>query len=93
MVKLESGNLKSNLTKSNNNLLGMKNPGNRVNVSLGSRNGHAFYTDWKMSLIDMALWQARYVNPKKLTREEFLKYLQENYAKDAHYIEELKKLL
>jgi uncharacterized FlgJ-related protein len=88
---LESGHLESKIFKSNNNLFGMKHPKIRATVSLGSKNGHAYYENWKMSIIDYALWQASFA--RKKNEKEFYKYLKNVYAKDSLYIDKIKKIV
>lgn len=90
-AKLESGNFKSNIFIKNNNLFGMKNPTIRNNLSIGKKNGYAYYKNWRHSVIDYALYQSTYLNDK--SRNEYLKYIKDNYAKDPNYINKLNNIL
>lgn len=83
-MKLESGNYKSSLTKSNNNYFGMRHPVQRLTVSLGSKNGYARYRNWAFSVLDYSLWQRRYA--WNLTEEEYLQKLGKVYAEDKKYL-------
>lgn len=86
---LESGNFKSDLSKSNHNYFGMEKAYQRPCVALGERNGYAYYRNWVYSVIDYALWQEYYAND--LSEEEYLERLS-NYASDKNYAEKVKKL-
>lgn len=88
---LETGNFKSNLFINNNNLFGIKEPRIRNNTSLGSIGGYAYYSDWRQSVIDYALYQSSYT--RKLNREAYFAYLDKNYAKDPEYSRKLKEII
>jgi uncharacterized FlgJ-related protein len=81
---IESGNFQSNLSKTNNNLLGMKQPGQRPTMSFEPKRGYANFDTWKHCIIDYAFWQARYVRNCN-TEDEYLDYLARNYASDKNY--------
>ena len=89
-MKLESGNFKSNLAKSNNNFFGMKHPLTRPTVSLGSKKGYATFNSWSYSILDYALWQRRYA--RGLTEEEYLDMLSYKYAEDKNYVKKVKNI-
>lgn len=93
---LESGNLTSNLLKTNNNLFGMKVPGSRAKVSVKNKSQYSYFEKttlegWQMSVIDYALWQSRYANYK--SKDEYFKYLSRCYAEDPGYVDKLKKII
>ena len=48
----------------------MKVPERRSTVVIGVNRGHAVYLDWKMSVIDYALFQEAYMSG--LTEDEYL---------------------
>lgn len=55
---LESGHLKSNITKTNNNIFGMDLPKLRNTLAIGcDSNGIAIYKNWEESIVDYAMWQ------------------------------------
>jgi len=86
---LESGAFTSRIYLANHNLFGMKEAENRPTTALGTRFGHAYYKDWRSSVIDYALFQASYA--RKKNRTEYLSYLDANYAKVNNYTERLFK--
>lgn len=88
----ETGHYKSKIFKENNNLCGMKEARIRTNLAKGTRYGHAFYDDWRDSLIDYALYSSSYLTNIK-TEGEYFGYLQQYYAEDPQYVERLKSLI
>lgn len=88
---LETGNFNSSIFRNNNNLFGFKEPKVRNNTSRGSLSGYAYYTSWRQSVIDYALFQSSYM--RKLSREEYFRYLDRNYAKDPNYSKKLKEII
>lgn len=85
---------KSSIFKSNLNRFGMKH--NRRGISLGVKNGHAFYARPTDSLKDYALWQAKMLRarPDVQTDEQYLQMLDDydvpwcpdcRYAEDTSY--------
>lgn len=89
-IRLESGNLESQLTKENNNFLGMKYPSQRPTTAIREKNGYALYDNWRDCVYDYLIWQSRYA--KKLTEEEYYNYLSKVYAQDNNYIVKLKEI-
>ena len=87
----ESARFTSNIYKENHNLFGMKVPERRSTVVIGVNRGHAVYLDWKMSVIDYALFQEAYMSG--LTEDEYLVRLGRIYASDTNYEKDLRKLL
>lgn len=88
---LETGNFKSKLFVNNNNLFGFKEPKVRSNTARGSVNGYAYYSSWRQSVIDYALYQSSYI--RKLNREAYFDYLDKNYAEDPNYSKKLKEII
>jgi uncharacterized FlgJ-related protein len=91
-ARLETNGFKSKIFKENNNLFGMKTATKRSSTNKGEQHGHAYYDNWRESVLDFALWQCRYLSTIN-TREEYLRYLKANYAEDPNYINKLNKLL
>ena len=89
---LETGYFKSEKVIVNHKLFGMKVAKLRPTTALGENLGHAFYDNWKQSVLDYAFYQAAYLRQIK-TDDEYLAYLELNYAEDPNYINKLKKLI
>lgn len=89
-MRLESGNFKSNIAKTNNNFFGMRHPRVRITMSRGSLNGFASYDSWSYSVLDYAIWQRMYASG--LTEEEYLEMLSEKYAEDKCYVKKVKSI-
>lgn len=85
---LETGNLTSDIFKDNHNLFGMKEAHQRTTTALGTNRNHAYYTNWKSSVIDYCLWQRKYF--KGGDYYEFLESY--GYATSINYIKKLKEL-
>jgi len=91
-AKLESGRFKSIIFRENNNLFGMRLPVRRKTTAIGKNRGYAVYRDWKSSVRDYKLWQDRMIN-KGNSDDDYLRYLQEHYAKNEQYIRILRKMI
>lgn len=89
---LESGDFKSNIFKTNNNLFGMKVAKQRPTTNKGEQDNHAIYDNWRESVQDYAMFSAAYLNDIK-TEEEYFAYLKANYAEDTTYITKVKTLI
>jgi hypothetical protein len=87
-MKLETGNFKSKVFRENNNLFGMKVAKSRPTTNKGKKNGHAVYHTWRESVIDYAIYSAKYLSDLK-TEEEYLAYLKKNYSEDPNYIKKV----
>lgn len=85
---LETGNFTSRMFRENNNLFGMKRSTLRPTTHRGEKNGHAYYDSFRDSVIDYALYQARYLSSIQ-TDEEYLYYLSRSYAEDPEYVNKL----
>jgi hypothetical protein len=64
----------------------------RPTTNLGEQSGHAYYNNWKNSVIDYALWQCRVLNVIQ-TENQYYEYLYEHYAEDKSYVALVKKRL
>jgi uncharacterized FlgJ-related protein len=81
---IESGHFQSNIFRSNHNLFGMKEARQRVTTARGTNLNHAYYENWKESVIDYAMFQASYLKDLK-TEAAYLEYLDKNYAEAQKY--------
>jgi hypothetical protein len=91
-ARLESGNFKSEIFKTNHNLFGMKVATRRPTTNKGEENGHAYYDNWKESVQDYAMFAAAYLNNLK-TEDEYFDYLGQNYAENPNYVKQLKFII
>lgn len=91
-ARLESGNFKSEIFKTNHNLFGMKVATRRPTTNKGEENGHAYYDNWKESVQDYAMFAAAYLNNLK-TEDEYFDYLGQNYAEAPNYVKQLKFII
>jgi len=87
-IYLESGHLKSFLTKENNNLTGMKHPRIRETTSLGRKNGYAYYKNWIQCVKDLYLWRKEN-NLIGVNERTLVKILKRKYAEDPNYTRKL----
>jgi len=90
--QIETGNWTSNIFKENHNLFGMKCATKRPTTNKGEENGHAYYENWKESVVDYAFYSAQYLSDIK-TEKEYLDYLSRSYAEDTGYIWKIKKII
>jgi len=91
-AQLETGNFTSHIFKVNNNLFGMREAKRRPTTNKGTENGHAYFENWRESVVDYAFYQAAYLFKLK-TEKEYWEYLGQNYAEDPNYIVKLKKIV
>lgn len=87
---VETGDFTSNIFKSNNNLFGMKMAKSRATTNQGADFGHAVYSHWKESVLDYALYQCAYLSNIN-SKQEYLQYLNKNYAGTPNYINMVQK--
>ena len=87
-VALESSYLKSNIFKTNNNMLGMKMPKQRRTTAIGEKNGFAYYRNWKDCVLDYLLYQQKYYADDNEDYYEFLKRM--GYCEKDDYVDKLK---
>lgn len=88
----ESGTGKSPMFKSNHNLFGLKQATQRPTTALGTDNNHAYYDNWRESVLDYAFLQAAYMHDLK-TEDEYYQYLGQYYAEDPNYVTSLKQIV
>ena len=89
-ARLETGNYTSAIFLKGNNLFGMRNPAIRPTKSLGSEQGHAYYSHWTDSVDDYVLWYEYYMHRLDGCYYEFLKGV--GYAEDKRYIQKLRDI-
>lgn len=90
-IMLETNGLKSHVFRKNHNLFGMKIAFSRQKLQRGEMFNHCVYGNWKESLYDYSLYQARYASG--LTKEQYYQFLKEaGYSESPNYIEILRKI-
>ena len=89
---IESGHFQSNIFRTNHNLFGMKQARMRCTTAKGTNLAHAYYDNWKESVYDYAFFQSRYLHDLK-TEEQYLKYLERNYAEAKNYDLMIKRVI
>lgn len=85
---IETGHYTSHIFIENNNLFGMKVATQRPTTNKGEESGHAYYENWKESVVDYAFYQAKYLSDIR-TDKEYLEYLKKYYAEDPSYMPKL----
>lgn len=88
----ESGTGKSPMFRTNKNLFGLKEAKRRPTTALGTDHNHAYYDNWKESVLDYAFLQAAYMHEIK-TEDEYYQYLGQYYAEDPNYVVSLKEIV
>ena len=93
-IKLESNNLKSNLVKTNKNILGLKVAAQRFTFATNSHDYGSFakYETIEDCILDLKSWQiqsAFYLT----TEEEYFNLLAKVYCTDANYVNRIKQLM
>lgn len=89
---IESGHFQSNIFMANNNLFGMKQARQRCTTAKGTNLNHAYYDNWKESVMDYALFQSAYLRKLK-TEAQYLEYLDRNYAEAQDYDSAVKRMI
>lgn len=84
-IMLESANLKSKLTKTNNNFLGMKFPNKRQTTAIGEIHGYAKYFGWQDCIQDYLLYQNYVLRNKKMSRNQYLAFIGKKYSECGTY--------
>jgi hypothetical protein len=87
-AELETGGFKSRIFKENHNLFGMKVATKRPTTNKGEENGHAYYENWRESVVDYAFYSAQYLSNIK-SEADYLEYLKQSYAEDPNYVNKL----
>ncbi len=92
---IESGNFKSELYKSNNNLFGMTIPGSRNTTNIAVDGKYAKYNTWQRCVLDMAYLQQYNLKGIRLGNDEdyFIYLKNSNYAEAPNYIAALKNVI
>ena len=91
-AEIETGHFTSTIFKQNHNLFGMKVATKRPTTNKGEENGHAYYDNWKESVVDYAFYSAQYLSDIK-TEAEYLAYLKRSYAEDSGYVYKIQKII
>lgn len=89
---LETGHFESNVFRANNNLFGMKQARQRCTTARGTNLNHAYYDNWKESVMDYALFQSAYLRDLK-TEAQYFSYLDRNYAEAKNYDQAVKNVI
>lgn len=91
---LETGHFKSNNCKEANNLFGMMMPNVRETVAIGkNERGFAVYETWMHSVQDYALYQSYMMRNKKMTRSQYLSFIDRKYSESRGYAKKLKNII
>lgn len=91
-ARLETGNFKAGLFKTNKNLFAMRVATRRPTTNQGAEYGYAVYNTWRESVVDYAFFSAQYLSDIK-TETEYFEYLKQNYAVDPTYVDRLKVII
>jgi flagellum-specific peptidoglycan hydrolase FlgJ len=68
----------------------MKLPKFRPTTALGEKNNHSYYSHWRQSVVDYAIWQSFIMNPENVASEKnWIEYLNRMYAEDGSYGEKI----
>jgi len=89
---LETGSWTAPIYIENHNLFGMKEAKVRPTTARGTKRNHAYYDNWKESVLDYTLYYASYLRNLQ-TEEEYFEYLDASYAEDTDYVSILKKII
>ena len=91
---LETGHFKSENCKTSNNLFGMMMPNVRETVAIGkNERGFAVYETWMHSVQDYALYQSYMMRKKKMTRSQYLSFIDRKYSESRGYAKKLKSII
>ena len=88
---LETGNFKSVVYKTNNNVFGMRLAKQRITLATGDNLKHAVYKNVEESIIDRLIYEAKYMN--NLSKEEYYSFLDKLYATGDNYSKTLKQII
>jgi len=92
-IMLESSNLKSKLTKTNNNFFGMKQANKRETTSIGSLHGYAMYDNWYSCVVDYLLYQQNILKNKTVTKTQYLAIISKKYSECSTYKQRIKRVI
>ena len=92
-IRLETGNLTSELCLKNNNLCGMKLAKMRKTTATGqSEHGYATYKSWYDCVVDIGLWQQFYIS-KGRDLSNYPAFLASvGYASDPFYLVKVEQI-
>ena len=91
---LETGHFKSNNCKEANNLFGMMMPNVRETVAIGkNERGFAVYETWMHSVQDYALYQEFMMRKRKMTRSQYLNFIDRKYSESRGYAKKLRDII
>ncbi len=91
---LETGHFKSNNCKEANNLFGMMMPNVRETVAIRKNNrGFAVYETWMHSVQDYALYQEFMMRKRKMTRSQYLNFIDRKYSESRGYATKLRDII
>lgn len=88
---LESGNFKSPVFLESHNLFGLREAKQRLTLSKGTHLNHAYYSNWRESVLDRLLYETKYLG--NLSRADYLKYLDASYAQAGNYDKVLESII
>ena len=91
---LETGHFKSQNCKEANNLFGMMMPNVRETVAIRkNENGFAVYETWMHSVQDYALYQEFMMRKKKMTRSQYINFIDRKYSESRGYAKKLRDII
>ena len=91
---LETGHFQSQNCKEANNLFGMMMPNVRETVAIKKNSrGFAVYETWVQSVQDYQLYQSYMMKKKKMTRSQYLNFIDKKYSESRGYAKLLKKII
>ena len=73
-------------------MFGMKIAKSRVTCAKKDVGDYAYYNNWKMSLVDRALYETTYLRKSK-SEDDYLKAMCTSYAEDVEYRRKLQKVI
>lgn len=91
-AEIETGNFTSKIFIENSNCFGMKQATRRPTTNKGTENNHAIYDTWRESVLDYAMFSAKYCGDLKSERD-YLDFLGQYYAEDTNYVAKIKEKL
>lgn len=92
---LESGNFKSVVFKTKNNMFGMKMPRKRETTAINERGytGYATYKNWVDCVRDYKLYQDYVTKNKNVSKSKYLSIIAKSYSETEDYVEKLHKIM
>lgn len=91
---LETGHFKSQNCKEANNLFGMMMPNVRETVAIRkNENGFAVYETWMHSVQDYALYQEFMMRNRKMTRSQYINFIDRKYSESRGYAKKLRDII